>query len=193
MIYVILSRILLPFLLGYLKLRKRTFWHFKQSIQGSKNRLAISLHDRYFLNYGSYVGIDAVFVGEPCFPHGPSGVFISSMSKIGKNVVIFQHVTIGSNSLEDGLNQGSPMIGDNVYIGAGAKIIGNITIGDNCRIGANAVVYKNLSAHTVAIQSPTRLIQKNNLDNRFISYRSGVKVYFDNGKWLAFVPGNSSK
>ena len=81
--------------------------------------------------------------GVPCFPHGTRGCFISKQSEIGKNCAVFQQVTIGSNTLK-GSNMGSPIIGDNCYIGAGAKIIGNVRIGDNCRIGANACVYKDM-------------------------------------------------
>jgi serine O-acetyltransferase len=114
------------------------------------------------------------------------GIFISGGSKVGRNAVIFQHVTIGSNTILDNNNFGSPEIGDNVYIGAGAKIIGKIKVGNNCRIGANAVVVKDLPDNSVAIQSPTRIIQKENLDNRFFSMNSqGEWVYFNNGKWEA--------
>jgi len=123
------------------------------------------------------------FKGIPCLPHGLSGIFISGGAKIGKNVVIFQQVTIGSNTLKDSDKRGSPEIHDNVYIGAGAKIIGNVIIGENCRIGANAVVYENMPPNSVAIQSKTRIIQKENLDNRFFNQNSfGEWQYFDDGK-----------
>lgn len=84
----------------------------------------------------------AQFGSKPNLPHGVSGIFISSGSKIGRNAVIFQQVTIGSVTTLDSKSQGSPIIGDNCYIGAGAKIIGNIKIGNNVRIGANCVYTK---------------------------------------------------
>lgn len=74
-----------------------------------------------------------------------NGLFIHKNASVGENCTIFQQVTIGAN--EHKLEyQGAPQIGNRVYIGAGAKIIGNISIGDDVRIGANAVVTKNVSA-----------------------------------------------
>src|SRR5689334_623088 len=89
---------------------------------------------------GSWISLNARIKGEPCFPHGIYGVFISGGAVIGDNCVIFQHVTIGSNTLIDSKGLGAPVVGDNCYIGAGAKIIGNVRIGNSVRIGANAVV-----------------------------------------------------
>lgn len=133
--------------------------------------------------YGSWIGHNTNFSTMPCFPHGLYGIFISGDAKIGKNVVIFQQVTIGSNTL-NGSNTGSPIIGDNVYIGAGAKIIGDIIIGDNCRIGANAVVYKSLESNSVAVQRETRVIVKENLDNKYYSRGNDGWVYWNDGKWI---------
>lgn len=107
---------------------------------------------------GSYIGSGARFANPPIYPHGITGIFISSGAKIGKNVVIFHQVTIGSNTLKGSKRGGAPTIGDNVYIGAGSKIIGNITIGNNCRIGANAVVVKDIPENSTVISQPVRVI-----------------------------------
>ena len=77
--------------------------------------------------------------------------------KIGKNVSVFQGVTIG---LKKNLNE-YPTIGDDVQIGAGAKILGNIKIGDNSRIGANAVVLKDIPNDSIAAGIPAKVIGKN--------------------------------
>lgn len=125
-------------------------------------------------------------MGEPCFPHGVKSIFISGNAKIGKNCVIFQQVTIGSVTLSDAKSAGAPTIGDNVYIGAGAKIVGNVRVGDNVRIGANAVVYKDVPANSIVVGGEQRVISKDALlDNRFYSTRSGVHVFYDDGKWVA--------
>ena len=92
--------------------------------------------------------------------------------------------SIGSNTLKDSRYNGCPTIGDNVYIGAGAKIIGKVVIGDNCRIGANAAVTKDMPPHSVATASSTNFIQKNNLDNRFFGGHNGKLVYYDDGDWI---------
>jgi len=179
----VLSIVLMPFIV----LGVGGIWQLKSLLVKKKrpNKFLLAVYDGFFSRHGAWIGHSAILSGEICFPHGYSGVFISGGAKVGRNVVIFQQVTIGSNALfQDGGKVGSPVIGDNVYIGAGAKIIGDITIGDNCRIGANAVVYKDLPAHSVAVQSPTRVIQKENLDNRYYSMRDGVRVYFSDGAWI---------
>ena len=103
-------------------------------------------------------------------PHGLFGIFISERAKLGKNCVIFQGVTIGSNTLIDSKNSGFPVIGNNVYIGAGAKIIGDVKVGDNCRIGANACVVKDVPPNSVVIGNPMKVIDKYEpLDNRFFT------------------------
>jgi serine O-acetyltransferase len=73
-------------------------------------------------------------------PH-PNGVIVHGGAKIGKNCKIQQQVTIG----QTGETQDVAVIGDNVFIGAGAKIIGGIRVADGVSIGANAVVCKNIS------------------------------------------------
>lgn len=94
-------------------------------------------------------------------PHGLSGIYISKKAKVGKGCTIYHQVTIGSNDLIDSKNYGSPTIGDNVYIGAGAKIIGNIKVGNNVKIGANCVVTKDVpNDTTVVLQEPRLIIKK---------------------------------
>lgn len=103
------------------------------------------------------------------FPHGIVGIFVSNNARIGDNCVIFQHVTIGSNTLNDSKNKGFPIIGNNCYIGAGAKIIGNVKVGNNVRIGANAVVVENIPDNSTVVGVKSRVIQKNKtMNNSFL-------------------------
>lgn len=133
------------------------------------------------------------FATKPNLPHGLSGIFISSGSKIGKNAVIFQQVTIGSVTTIDSKNHGSPTIGDNCYIGAGAKIIGKITIGDNVRIGANCVVHKSVPSNSIVIGGEQRVIELDNLlDNKYYFNRNGVWFYSDCGEFKK-CPNNGEK
>ena len=83
---------------------------------------------------------------------------ISGGTIIGKNVTIMHQVTIGENVTG---KDGSPTIGNNVFIGAGAKIIGDVHIGDNVKIGANAVVTKDVSDNCTVIGF-NRILQKRN-------------------------------
>ena len=110
--------------------------------------------------------------------------YIGGGGQIGRNCVIFQQVTIGGNTLVDSKNVGAPVIGDNCYIGAGAKIIGNIKIGNNCRIGAGVVVTEDIPENSVVVAEKPRVIHKDvPLDNRFVSWRNGREMYWDDGVW----------
>lgn len=148
------------------------FWTFRKrnisriSAGGIFRRLYFYYQERM----GCYIGEKATIISSPILPHDMHGIFISNMSEIGENVVIFQHVTIGSNTLRKHPRSGAPVIGNNVYIGAGAKIIGHVHIGDNCRIGANCVVVKDMPPNTTAVAAHTRFIAFDHmLDNQFIS------------------------
>ena len=87
-------------------------------------------------------------------PH-PNGVVIHEDAVIGADCMIMQQVTIGMIG-EDCV----PRLGNNVYVGAGAKIIGKVEIGDGARIGANAVVTKDVPANYTAIGIPARLLER---------------------------------
>lgn len=144
-------------------------WRLRKSCIEAPGRRKELLYFSYLRNFGSWIGLGATLDSWPVFPHGFYGIFISNKAHIGKNVVIFQQVTIGSNTLPDSKNQGSPTIGDNVYIGAGAKIIGNCTIGKNCRIGANCIVTKDVPANCVCVNRGLDIIQREEeMDNTFI-------------------------
>lgn len=129
------------------------------------NRYQCNLWHKHFQKFGSWIGEKTKFDGKPYFPHDSVGVFISQNAHIGKNCIIFHHVTIGSNQFKDS-NYGAPTIGDNCFFGAGAMVIGNVHIGNNCRIGANTCVYKDMPDNTVAISAETRFIHKDIIDNR---------------------------
>jgi serine O-acetyltransferase len=92
------------------------------------------------------------------FPHGISGVYISVGSKVGENCTIFHQVTIGSNTLEGSDRRGAPSIGDNVFIGAGAKLIGGINVGSNVRIGAGCSVGLDIPENATAVAAAPRII-----------------------------------
>ena len=79
----------------------------------------------------------------------PYGIVIHSNTVLGDNVTIMHQVTIGSKSVHE--SNEPCIIGDNVFIGAGAKIIGGIKIGENVKIGANAIVTKDVSPNCTVI------------------------------------------
>jgi serine O-acetyltransferase len=87
----------------------------------------------------------------------PNGIVIDQDVVIGTNCTIFQQVTIGDarNSRQKG--QPVPVIGNNVEIGAGAKVLGDIRVGDHAKIGANAVVLQDIPPHAIAVGIPARI------------------------------------
>lgn len=138
-----------------------------------------SVYTHYCDRHASYVGIKTKISGHPYLPHGLNGIFISNEASIGKNAVIFQNVTIGSARSIGSTNKGAPQIGDNCYIGTGAVLIGNIKIGNNVRIGANATVYTDVPDNSVVVSGETKIIQKENLDNRFVTVINNKEYYWD--------------
>jgi serine O-acetyltransferase len=103
---------------------------------------------------GTHIGYGAKFGSVPQLPHGIRGIFISHNAVIGKNCRIFHQVTIGKGK------GGAPEIGDNVMIGAGAKVIGKIKVGDNVKIGANCVVVDNIPDNSTVVMQKTRIISE---------------------------------
>ena len=101
----------------------------------------------------------SVDAGEGLYIGHFGGVIINGGSIIGKKCKISHGVTIGTKGAGKGL--GVPIIGDNVYIGAGAKVLGNIRVYDNAIIGANAVVIKNVQKNSIVGGVPAKTIGYN--------------------------------
>lgn len=85
------------------------------------------------------------------------GIFIHSNAKIGKNCNISQDVTIGVKAPFETVS--APVIGDNVYIGAGAKVLGGIRVGNYAVIGANAVVVKDVPDRAIVGGIPAKILR----------------------------------
>ncbi|MEG1851104.1 MAG: serine O-acetyltransferase [Bacilli bacterium] len=97
-------------------------------------------------------------IGENLFIDHGSGVVIGQTCIIGNNVTIYQDVTLGGTGKETGKRH--PTICDNVFIGSGAKVLGNIIVGRNSKIGANAVVLKDVPEDSTAVGVPARIVNK---------------------------------
>ena len=106
-------------------------------------------------SFGTNIGFGATFQTPPKLLHGLNGIVIHYNVSIGRNCTICQQVTIGDKNKDDC----NVHIGDNVYIGAGAKILGHITIGNNVTIGANAVVLRDVPDNSIAVGIPARIIK----------------------------------
>jgi len=96
-------------------------------------------------------------IGRRVFIDHGVGVVIGETTIIGDDVLIYQQVTLGGVRSSKGKRH--PTIGNNVVIGAGAKVLGNIFIGDDAKIGANSVVVKNVPFSATAVGIPARVLQ----------------------------------
>lgn len=97
-------------------------------------------------------------IGERLFIDHGEGVVIGETSEIGNDVIIYQQVTLGGTGKEHGKRH--PTVGNNVVIGAGAKILGNISIGDHVRIGAGSVVVDDVPENCTVVGVPGRIVKQ---------------------------------
>jgi len=96
-------------------------------------------------------------IGDGLFIDHGMGVVIGETSVIGSNVTLFQGVTLGGTGKERGKRH--PTLGNNIVVGAGAKILGDVEIGDNVQVGANAVVIRNVPANSTVVGIPGRIVK----------------------------------
>lgn len=97
-------------------------------------------------------------IGKGLFIDHGSGVVVGETTIIGDNVTLFQGVTLGGTGKETGKRH--PTLGDNIVVGTGAKVLGNINVGSNSYIGANAVVLKNVPPNTTVVGVPGRITKQ---------------------------------
>ncbi|MBQ8357977.1 MAG: serine O-acetyltransferase [Clostridia bacterium] len=112
--------------------------------QGAKMLTGIEIHP------GATIGRGLVI------DHG-SGVVIGETAEIGNNCTLYQGVTLGGTGKDEGKRH--PTLGNNVMVGAGAKILGPMTIGDNAKIAAGAVVLDEIPADSTAVGIPAKVVR----------------------------------
>lgn len=126
------------------KVLKLFFYHISKGIlRHYKYKYGISIPFTTSIDSGFYIGHFG-------------GIIVNHSTIIGKNCNISQGVTLGVKNR--GNNIGSPIIGDNVYLGPGVKIFGKVNIGNNVAIGANCVVTKNIPDNSVVVGIPGKVI-----------------------------------
>ncbi len=99
-------------------------------------------------------------IGEGFFVDHGAGVIIGETAVVGKNVTLYQGVTLGGTGNEKS-HKRHPTLGDNVFVGSGAKILGPITVGSNSRSGANSAVLKNVPENATVTGMRARIVKVN--------------------------------
>ncbi|HTS09529.1 MAG TPA: serine O-acetyltransferase [Candidatus Eisenbacteria bacterium] len=111
-------------------------------------------------------------IGRRLFIDHGMGVVIGETSIVGDDVTLYQGVTLGGTGKERGKRH--PTLEDNVVVGGGAKILGNITVGKNCRIGAGSVVLRNVPENSTVVGVPGHIV-----------FREGKRVVITDPKLIA--------
>ena len=145
-------------LLTYSGLHALIFYKITHGLRQMK----VPFFPRYISQLGKFfTGIEihpGAVIGKSFFIDHGMGVVIGETTIIGDNVTIYQGVTLGGTGKERGKRH--PTIGNNVVVGTGAKVLGNITIGDNSYIGANAVVIKDVPPNSTVVGVPGRITKQ---------------------------------
>ena len=110
---------------------------------------------RHHCSFGTNLNAGSEFVTPPFLPHGPNGIICGHDIKVGAYCTIYHQVTIA---------HGNVVIGDRTELGAGAKVLPNVSIGCYCHIGANAVVVEDVPDYATCVLSKPRIIIKRNKD-----------------------------
>ncbi|MFW6237855.1 MAG: serine O-acetyltransferase [Halanaerobiales bacterium] len=100
----------------------------------------------------------AAEIGEGFFIDHGMGVVIGETSELGKNVTLYQGVTLGGTGKEKGKRH--PTLGDNVMVGAGAKVLGSIELGNNVKVGGGSVVVDSVPAGSTVVGVPGRVVAR---------------------------------
>jgi serine O-acetyltransferase len=128
----------------------------------------LSQANRFFTGIEIHPGAT---IGRGLFIDHGSGVVIGETTEIGENVTLYQGVTLGGTGKETGKRH--PTVGDNVVVGAGAKVLGAIKVGDNAKVGAGSIVIADVPDNSTVVGNPGRpvLIQGQRVGIPDIDYR----------------------
>jgi serine O-acetyltransferase len=122
-------------------------------------------------------------IGRSFFIDHGTGVVIGGTAIVGDNVTLYQGVTLGGTSLQH--TKRHPTLGNNVSVGAGANILGDITIGDNAKIGANSVVVRDVPPNATVVGIPGRVVLQDGKPVMSLGQRPQVDLPDPNAPLLA--------
>ncbi len=146
------TRKIIKLLWDYLPLQAMLWFRFGSWCHQKHIRVGSIIQKLIYVVYGLEMPIGSDYGGGLYIAH-PVGTVIAAKS-IGENCSIIANVTVGMRNEWD-----FPVIGDNVFIGAGARVLGGIHIGDDANIGANAVVIEDVCAGATVVGVPAKVIR----------------------------------
>jgi len=143
-----------------LKLPSRFFAHIARWLTGVEIHPGAEIGERFFIDHGM-------------------GVVIGETAVIGNDCTLYHGVTLGGTSWKKGKRH--PTLGDNVVVGAGAKVLGPIELGDGVRVGSNAVVVKDVAENLTVVGIPGRIVAQASVEKEDDSHRKefAKKIGFD--------------
>lgn len=121
---------------------------------------------RYSRKYGLEIG--NAHIGNGLYLGHPYNITVNELATIGSNVNIHKGVTIGAECR--GARCGAPTIGDRVYIGINATVVGKISIGDDVMIAPNSFVNFDVPSHSIVIGNPAKIISRSNATESYINF-----------------------
>lgn len=152
-------------------------WHYLfRKCQQSSGGGQIIWH-RLLLKHSEKHGIEfdyPVTVGAGLYIGHPYGITVNDKVVIGRNCNIHKGVTIGRENR--GSREGTPTIGDNVWIGINATVVGKIAIGDDVLIAPNSFVNFDVPSHSIVIGNPAKVISKENATQFYINNMIGEET-----------------
>lgn len=152
-----LSNYAMNYLRGY---NHQKYWRRRAVVVDPSNKTNILLKLYYLFyikkadaknncSFGTNLNSGSVFLSPPNLPHGPNGIIIGHDLKFGRNVTIYHQVTVA---------HGGGIIGDNVMLGAGSKILSKVCVGNNAKVGMNSVVIENIPDNATVVLTKPRII-----------------------------------
>ncbi len=137
------------------------FWHRLSHWLFKKKRYTLARYVSQTIRFWTGIEIHpGATIGKGLFIDHGMGVIIGETTEIGDNCTIYQGVTLGGTGKDVGKRH--PTIGNNVLIGAGAKVLGPFKVGNNSKIAANAVVLSEVPENTTCVGVPARIVKINN-------------------------------
>ncbi|MDD6043822.1 MAG: serine acetyltransferase [Eubacteriaceae bacterium] len=148
----------------------RKFLYYHRKISMCENKALLCYYRLRYRIICEKRGIEiprTVQFGKGLYIGHPYNITINAQAKLGQNINIHKGLTIGQENR--GARRGVPTIGNQVWIGINAVIVGNITIGDDVLIAPNSYVNFDVPSHSIVIGNPAKVIQRENATENYIN------------------------